>query len=60
MRSSENYWYVFAVIGIYLILLAGYYSGVPTWLDYLDYVFLPVGAVFLILAAIEFRRRKKV
>jgi 1,4-dihydroxy-2-naphthoate octaprenyltransferase len=60
MWSSENYWYVLAVIGIFFILFAGFYTGIPTWLNYLDYGFLSVGAVFLILAAIEFRRQKKV
>ena len=60
MQKSENYWVVLAVIGIIFILLAGFYTGVPTWLDYLDYGFLAGGAISLTLAAFEFRKRKKV
>jgi hypothetical protein len=60
MEKTGNYWVVLAAIGIVLIVLAGFSSGVPTWLDYLDYYFLAGGIVALILAAIEFRNRKKV
>ncbi|MFX1578336.1 MAG: hypothetical protein ACFFBJ_01730 [Promethearchaeota archaeon] len=60
MQRSKIYWVVLTIIGIVFILLAGFYTGIPTWLDYLDYGFLAAGAVFLILAAIEFRRQKKV
>lgn len=60
MEKSENHWVLFAYTGITLILLAGIYTGVPTWLDYLDYGLLAGGIIFLILAAIDFRKRKKV
>jgi hypothetical protein len=60
MQKTGNYWVALAAIGIVLIVLAGFSSGVPTWLDSLDYYFLAGGIVALILAAIEFRRREKV
>jgi hypothetical protein len=60
MQKTGNYWVVLASIGIVLIVLAGFSTGLPTWLDYLDYGLLTCGVIALILAAIEFRRRKKV
>lgn len=60
MQKTGNYWAVLAAIGIVLIVLAGFYTGVPTWLDYFDYGLLTCGVIALVLAAIEFRRREKV
>jgi hypothetical protein len=58
MERTENYWIALAVIGIVFILLAGLYTGVPTWVDYLDYGLLACGIIALLFAAIEFRKPK--
>ncbi|NHI89687.1 MAG: hypothetical protein EAX87_09195 [Candidatus Thorarchaeota archaeon] len=60
MQKTGNDWAVLAAIGIVFIVLAGFSTGVPTGLDYLDYGLLAGGVVALVFAAIEFRRRKKV
>ncbi|MGD9395010.1 MAG: hypothetical protein PVJ05_01135 [Candidatus Thorarchaeota archaeon] len=61
MEKSENYWVLLAIIGVVLILLAGFNTTVPIpWLGYLNYGFLFVGIVILILATLEFRKRNKV
>ena len=60
MEKSETDWVPFLVItGIVFLFVAGFYTGVPTWLDHLDYVFIVGGVVALILAAIELRKRNK-
>jgi hypothetical protein len=57
MKKSDTAWVLLTLAGLVLILLAGFYTGVPTLLDYLDYVFLAAGVVAFILAALKFRRR---
>lgn len=60
MEKSDLGWIRLATAGLFLIILAGSYTGVPTWLDYLDYGLLAGGVTALILAAYEFQRRNKV
>ena len=60
MEKSDSYWVPLAITGIVLILLAGFQTSVPTWLNYLSYGFLPAGVVALILAALEYGRRNRV
>jgi hypothetical protein len=60
MKKSDEGWVRLATAGLVLIIFAGSYTGVPTWLDYLDYGLLAGGVTALILAAYEFRRRDKV
>jgi uncharacterized membrane-anchored protein len=60
MEKSDSGWVPLALTGLVLIILAGSYTGVPTWLDYLDYGLLAGGVITLILAAYEFQRRNKV
>jgi len=60
MEKSDTDWVRFTIVGLVLIILAGFSSGVPTWWDYLDYGFLIGGVIALILAAFEFRRRNKI
>ncbi|MHA2158760.1 MAG: hypothetical protein ACXABE_07655 [Candidatus Thorarchaeota archaeon] len=60
MKKSDEGWVRLANAGLVLIIFAGFYSGVPTWLDYLDYGLLAGGVTALIFAAYEFQRRNKV
>ena len=57
---QEAKWRPLAIIGVVLILLGGFNTTVPTWLNYLSFGFFVGGVITLILAALEFRRRNKV
>ena len=57
---QETKWFPLAITGVVLILLSGFNTSVPSWLNYLGYGFLAGGVVALILAAYEFQRRNEV
>ena len=59
MEKSENYWALLLVTGIVFVLLAGFDPSLPIpWRGYLNYGFLIVGIIVLIVA-LEIRRRNK-
>ncbi len=53
----ETKWRPLAITGVVLILLGGFNTTPPSWVNYLSFGFLAGGVVALILAADEFRRR---
>ncbi len=62
-RNRDNSWVPLVILGLALILLAGFDegpTGVTTWPDFLDLGFLAGGVITLILAALVFGRRNKV